>query len=237
MQNKNTAVWVTGASSGIGKAAALEFARVGKKVIASSRRHTILELIQKEFPDESKNIEIVPCNIESNHNVQQAAKKFLTDYDIECLINNAGITSFKPAEENTIKEIEDIINTNLLGAIYCIKAVLPCMIRNKKGTIINILSTAAEQVFTNSTAYAASKAGLLAYSNSLREEVRKYNIRVINVLPGPTYTPMWSQDKLNEFGDEMMQPEDIARVLVSAYLQDKQLVTEKIILKPVRGDL
>lgn len=237
MQNSNSVIWITGASSGIGKAAALEFASIGAKVVISSRRHSFLEIIKKEAGKNAHNIEILPCNIESLQNVEQAAKKILSGNNIGCLINNAGVTSFKSAEENTIKEIEEVINTNLLGSIYCIKSVLPNMIENRNGTIINILSTAADQVLINSSAYSASKAGLLAYSDVLREEVRKHNIRVINILPGPTYTNMWPQDVLKQYGDEMMQPQDVARVLVSAYLQEKQLVTEKIVLRPIRGNL
>ena len=68
-------------------------------------------------------------------------KKFLSTHKIDCLINNAGITSFKLAEENSINEIDDIINTNLLGSIYTIKSVLPKMIEQGGGTIINILSS------------------------------------------------------------------------------------------------
>lgn len=237
MQNNSSVIWITGASSGIGKAAALEFASIGSRVVISSRRHTFLEIIKKEAGQNSDNIVVLPCNIESLQNVEQAAKKILSENNIDCLINNAGVTSFKSAEENSIKEIEEVINTNLLGSIYCIKSVLPNMIENRKGTIINILSTAADQVLTNSSAYSASKAGLLAYSDVLREEVRKHNIRVVNILPGPTYTSMWSQDILKQYGDEMMQPQDVARVLVSAYLQEKQLVTEKIVLRPIRGNL
>ena len=111
------------------------------------------------------------------------------------------------------------------------------MIKRKKGTIINIISVAAEKVFTRSSAYAASKSGLLAYTNVLREEVRKYNIKVINILPGATNTPMWSDKVLEEYGDKIMKPENIARVLVSVYLQGSDYVTEEIIMRPMIGDL
>jgi short-subunit dehydrogenase len=79
--------------------------------------------------------------------------------------------------------------------------------------------------------------GLLGYSNSLREEVRKHNIRIINIIPGATETSMWSQEVRREKGERMMSPESIARVIVSAYLQKDNLVTEEIKLRPVTGDL
>lgn len=230
-------VWITGASSGIGKAAAKEFARTGSKVFVSSRRATELERLNNELNDEKLAVNIFPCNVASQTNVEQTFKKIASENKIDCLVNNAGLTSFKLAEENSIQEINDIINTNLLGSIYSIKSVLPHFIANGGGTIINILSIVVKKIFTRSTAYAASKAGLQAYAESLREEVRKYNIRVINVIPGATETPMWSQEVRKEKSELMLSPEEIARVIVSAYLQKNNLVTEEIILRPITGDL
>lgn len=237
MVKNNSGIWITGASSGIGKAAAIEFAKTGSKVFISSRRVTELERLNKELSSDKLSVNIYPCNIASQTNVDQTFKKISAESKIDCLVNNAGITSFKLAEDNSIQEINDIINTNLLGAIYSIKAVLPHFIQNGGGTIINILSVVTRKVFTRSSAYAASKAGLLAYSDSLREEVRKYNIRVINIIPGATETPMWSQDVRKEKSDLMMNSEDVARVIVSAYLQKENLVIEEITLRPVTGDL
>ena len=88
---------------------------------------------------------------------------------------------------------------NLLGSIYTTKAVLPEMIKRKSGTIINILSVAAKTVFTNSSIYTASKSGLEAFGKVLREEVREYNIRVINIFPGATATEIWSKEALDKF--------------------------------------
>ncbi|MDX1373503.1 MAG: SDR family NAD(P)-dependent oxidoreductase, partial [Nitrososphaeraceae archaeon] len=151
--------------------------------------------------------------------------------------NNAGLTSFKHASDNSVNEINDIINTNLLGSIYSIKSVLPTFIKNESGTIFNVLSVVVKKTFTRSSVYAASKMGLLGYSNSVREEVRKHNIRVINIIPGATETSMWSQDIRKEKSEVMMNPDSIARVIVSAYLQKDNLVTEEIVLRPVTGDL
>ena len=71
----------------------------------------------------------------------------------------------------------------------------------------------------------------------MREEVRKYNIRVINIIPGATETAMWTQEVRKKFGEQMLQPETIARTLVSAYLQKDKLVTEEIVIRPQEGDL
>jgi len=237
MSKEKPGIWITGASSGIGRAAAVEFAKTGAKVFASGRRAAELERINAELDSDKISIEVFPCNVASQTNVDQTVKKILVNNKIDCLINNAGITSFKLVEENSINEINDIINTNLLGSIYAIKAVLPQMILNGGGTIINILSVVTKKTFTQSSAYSASKWGLLGYTNALREEVRKYKIKVINVIPGATATPIWSKEMRTQFSDRMMTSEDIARVLVWAFLQKENLVTEELVLRPIEGDL
>lgn len=237
MKNQSNGIWITGASSGIGKAAAKEFARTGSKVFVSSRRKTELERLNIELKDENLSVEIFPCNIASSSNVDQTTKKILSTNKIDCLINNAGITSFKLAEENSINEIDDIIHTNLLGPIYSIKSVLPSMIKQGGGTIINILSVVTKKVFSQSSAYSASKHGLIGYTNSLREEVRKYNIRIINVILGATQTAMWTAEMREKYGDRMMAAEEIAQVIVWLYLQKGNIVTEEIVLRPILGDL
>ena len=234
---KKDGIWVTGASSGIGKAVALEFAKVGCNVFISARRAQELERLKDEAGKQGDNIYPFPCNVASSTNVDQTLKKITSEFDVNCLVNNAGVTSFKQAADNSINEINDIINTNLLGAIYSTKAVLPTFIKNESGTIFNILSVVVDKTFTRSSVYAASKMGLLGYSRSLREEVREHNIRVINIIPGATETAMWSQDVRKEKGERMMNPDSIARIIVSAYLQKDNLVTEEIVLRPVTGDL
>ena len=230
-------VWITGASSGIGKAAAIEFAKTGAKVFVSARRELELAKINSELSALKFKVDVYPCNVSSYSNVAQTVKKILDTGQIDCLVNNAGITSFKTAEQNSIQEIKNIINTNLLGAIYSIKAVLPYMIEKGGGTIINVLSVVTHKVFTHSSAYTASKMGLLGYTNSLREEVRKYNIKVINIMPGATSTEMWSAEIKEKNHGRMMKSEEIAKIIAWAYLQKENLITEEILLRPMEGDL
>ncbi|MGD1006995.1 MAG: SDR family oxidoreductase [Ignavibacteriaceae bacterium] len=233
----NSGIWITGASSGIGRAAAIEFAKTGAEVFVSSRRAAELERLQTYLSKEKSRVEIFPCNVASPSNVERTVKKIIAGHQIDCLINNAGVTSFKKAEANSIQEINDVINTNLLGAIYTIKYVLPHMIERGGGTIINIISIAAKKVFTHSSAYAASKSGLLAYTNSLREEVREYNIRIINIVPGAIETSIWPDAVRKENAGRMMKAEDIGQLLVRLYLQKGNIVTEEIVVRPITGDL
>lgn len=236
-EENKSGIWITGASSGIGKSAAKEFAKVGTKVFVSARRVTELQRLKTELKKEKLNIEVFPCNVASSANVDQTIKKILAESSIDCLINSAGITSYKNAEDNSTNEIDDIINTNLLGSIYTIKYLLPHFIERKSGTIINILSSAVKKTFTGSTVYTASKMGLLGYSNVLREELRQYNIKVVNVIPGATETPMWPANIRSEKSDKMMNSDEIANILVWIYLQKENIVSEEIVLKPIQGDL
>ena len=237
MSKKLSGIWITGGSSGIGKAAAKEFARTGSRVFVSSRRIRELEKLNEELEKEKLSVVIFPCNVASSANVNQTVKKITNLQQVDCIINNAGVTSFKSVENSSIQEINDIINTNLLGSIYTIKSILPYFIKQRKGTIINILSSATKKIFTNSSVYTASKMGLWGYSNVLREEVRKFNIRVINILPGATETPMWPSEIRKIHSARMMTVEEVAHLLVWAYLQEGNIVPEEITIKPIEGDI
>lgn len=236
MSNGKEKIWVTGASSGIGKSIAIAFANAGCNVYATARRDEKLQLLSKAVLKEAL-IKSHPVDISSKEDVFSFVEKTFGGEGINCLINNAGITSFKKVEQNSIEDIENIIQTNLVGSIYTIKAVLPLMIKRNKGTIINILSVVTEKIFHQSGAYSASKAGLKAFSQVLREEVRKYNIRVINVYPAATDTEIWAPEVSSKYGFRMMNPDDVASMIYSLYKQPGNIVTEEIVLRPIEGDL
>ncbi len=234
---KKQAVWITGVSSGIGRAIAFKFASNGITVLGTARRIDLINEIKKEL-GESENL-LIPYQLDISD--CNAVNSFYSDissqYDIECLINNAGTTSFKNAIDNSIQEIEEIIRVNLLGSIYSIKAVLPEMLKRKSGTIINILSVVTQKIFTSSSAYSASKSGLHAYAKVLREEIRDKNIRVINVSPGATATSIWPEGVLQKYSDSMMSAKAIAELIYKVYSEKSNLVSEELVLRPIKGDL
>lgn len=238
MKENNKIIWITGGSSGIGKALAYHFAKINCKVYISGRRNSELERTVKEFAKEKMKVKAIPCNVASEINVSQVVKNIIDqDNRIDCLINNAGITVFKDVINTSSREAKEIINTNLLGTIFCTKAVLPKMIEQKSGLIVNISSIASRFIYTRSAVYSASKAGINAFANSLREEVRQYGIKIVNVLPGPTDTPMWDKEIRNTSAHRMMKTEDLAHLIVSIFLQPNSLVTEEIVVRPITGDL
>lgn len=233
---KESITWITGASSGIGKDLAYKFTENGKNVALSARSEDKLLSLKNEISDKVK-CEVSSFSISSKDDIEIFATEITKNYDINCLINNAGTTAFKLVKDHSFEEIEQIINVNLLGAIYTIKSVLPDMIERKNGTIINVLSVAAEKVFTHSSAYAASKAGLLAFTKSLREEVREHNIKIINVLPGATKTPIWPESSAEKFGERMMKSDDLAKMIFDLFNNNSTVVPEEVVLRPILGDL
>jgi short-subunit dehydrogenase len=235
--DKKNAVWITGASSGIGKALSIEFAKNGLYVLGTARRKVLLDELKSSLGEFSCNFEGYSIDHSNFNSILEFYNIVSSKYQIDGLINNAGITSFKNASDNSFEEIENIIKVNLLGSIYAIKTVLPEMIERNSGTILNILSVVTRKTFTASSAYSASKSGLYAYTNVLREEVRDKNIRIINVSPGATATEIWPESTLKKYSERMMNVSDIAKIVFRAYSERSNLVPEEIILRPIKGDL
>jgi 3-oxoacyl-[acyl-carrier protein] reductase len=229
-------IWVTGASSGIGKAITKKFAENNLDVIGSARRVSLIESINQNLTDTQK-VLALKNDVSNFDDIKKTVRKIQSKYKIDCLINNAGISAFKSFTDTSLEEIQNIINVNLLGSIYTTKAVLPDMIKRKSGTIINILSVASKKIFTNSSIYTASKSGLEAFAKVLREEVREYNIRIINIFPGATATEIWTKDSLEKFESKMMDSSKLADLILKIYLSDSSLSPEEIVIRPISGDL
>ena len=231
-------VWITGASTGIGREIAKRFAKDNIFVIVSARRKSRLVSLVSEIKFSGGNAAAIVCDVSSERSVQNTVRKINEKYGkISVLINNAGSTVFKSFVDTKITEFDNIIGTNLRGAFICMKTVVPQMLKIKKGHIINILSVAAVNTMTNSSVYSASKAALLALSKCMREEIRKDNIKITNILPGATETPMWDAKTRQKKHNRMMSPAAIADIVYFSYSQPKNLIVEDIIIRPQKGDL
>ncbi len=236
MQQK--VIWITGASTGIGKEIANAFSKAGHIVVISARRKSRIAALASEIKFAGREATAFVCNVSSERSVQSTAKRIREKYGrIDALINNAGITTFKSILETKIPDFDNIINTNLRGTFLCIKTVLPNMIKFKKGHIINILSVASKTVFEDSAAYSASKAGAFALTNVLRKEVRKFNVKVSSILPGAVETPMWDSKSRQKYHSRMLSPSDIAQIALNIFSQPKKVLIEDVFVRPIKGDL
>ncbi|WP_276495977.1 3-ketoacyl-ACP reductase [Pontibacter litorisediminis] len=208
---------VTGAGKGIGRAIALALAEEGVNVALMARTTSQLEEVAEAVKAKGVKAAVVTADVTDINAVNQAvtqAREALGPIDI--LINNAGVGAFAKFLEMEPEKWESIIKVNLLGPYYVTRAVLPEMIERQTGDIVNISSTAGQKGAPVTSAYSASKFGLIGMSESLMQEVRKHNIRVSTLTPSTVATDMAIDLKLTDGNPErVMQPEDFAELIIS----------------------
>ena len=186
-------ILITGASSGIGKST-YELLKKDYNVIGISRNGPDLFL-------DLRNVENI-----------KKIREFLIEKSlkIDVLINNMGNAYVKPFSNSQVEEIEEQIDLNLKSHILITKLLIENI--NENGIIINIGSIASKIAFENWAVYSASKFGIKGFSNALRKELSKKNIRVSLIMPGAVWTPIWERNKFRKT-DDMLMPEDIAKVI------------------------
>lgn len=208
---------ITGAGRGIGRATAIAFAQEGVHVGLIGRTLENLEKVADEIKQYGVNVSIATANVSDNEAVIAAVEHIKSELGaIDILINNAGIGKFGKFLELSPEEFKNIIDVNLMGAYYVTRAVLPEMIAREKGDIINIASTAGQKGAPVTSAYSASKFGLLGLTESLMLEVRKHNIRVSALTPSTVATDLAFDENLTDGNpDKVMQPEDLAEMMIA----------------------
>lgn len=226
MENlKGKTALITGAARGIGKAAAVRLAEEGVNIGMIARTEETLQNAAKEIEAKGVKVAYAVADISSNEEVVTAVSSIrekLGQTDI--LINNAGIAKFGGFMDLEVSDWEKIIQVNLLGAYYVTRAVLPDMIERQTGDIINISSTAGQKGAPVTSAYSASKFGLLGLTESLAQEVRKHNIRVSALTPSTVSTDLAVENNLTDGNqDNMLQPEDMAEFMVSQLKLNKRV--------------
>ncbi|WP_172369508.1 3-ketoacyl-ACP reductase [Sporosarcina jiandibaonis] len=218
MQNlKGKTALITGAGRGIGRATAIAFAKEGINLGLVGRTSANLEKVVKELEEYDIEVTMATADVSDNESVIAAVDHIKSELgSIDILINNAGIGKFAKFLEQSPEDFKNMIDVNLMGTYYVTRAVLPDMIEQSSGDIINISSTAGERGGAVTSAYSASKFGLLGLSESLMQEVRKYNIRVTALTPSTVATDLAFSENLTDGNPEnVMQPEDLAELMVA----------------------
>ncbi|MDX2036819.1 MAG: SDR family NAD(P)-dependent oxidoreductase [Isosphaeraceae bacterium] len=191
MRSKGRIVLITGGSSGIGAALALEFGRRGADVGLVARRAAALEEVSAQVRGLGVRSESVAADVGDPEATRAAIERLAGSLGpIDLLVANAGIGRSQPAEEFTFDAFEETIRVNLLGAAAAIEAVLPAMLDRGRGSITVVGSLAAYRGLPQSAAYCASKAALASMMDALRPELRRRGIRLTTVQPGFVTTPM-----------------------------------------------
>jgi NADP-dependent 3-hydroxy acid dehydrogenase YdfG len=240
---KDKVAIVTGASSGIGYAAALALSKAGAKVAAGARRMDRLELLQNEI---SKNggevfIQKLDVTIKSECDVFSDAvlKKWGT---IDILVNNAGLQPLSFFKNLKVEEWDKMIDVNIRGVFYCTAAVITTMMNKNSGHIVNISSIAGRIVYPAGSVYCATKHAVTAFSEGLRQEFsQRSNIRVTCIEPGVVTTELINTitDKaLEKYVEktrqmEALQAEDIANAIIFAVQAPHHVNVNEILIRPM----
>ena len=216
-QTQRTAL-VTGSTRGIGKETTLLLLKKGLNVIISSRSQdsvdNVIEEILDKFPSKKENILGLKCDVSKHSEVKTlvdvSVKRFRR---IDVLVNNAGIVYFKSIMDTTEEEWDKTIDTNLKGVFLFTKEVLPYMIQNKSGVIINVSSGAGKYGFPNLSTYCASKFGVIGLTESVAKEVTDYNVKIMAICPGGVDTKMIKdivKVGYNASNRNLIKPEEVA---------------------------
>ena len=188
---KDRVVFITGASQGIGRACALEFARAGASVVVGARQQDKLASLVNEITDLGGSALAVPLDVAEKDSIKEAFSEARESVErIDILVNNAGITRDGLAVRMSTENWNQVMDTNLNGAFACIQAVLPSMMKARWGRIINISSVVGASGNPGQANYVASKAGLVGLTKSLAQEVASRGITVNAVAPGFIETAM-----------------------------------------------
>lgn len=209
---------ITGAGKGLGKAMALALAAEGVELALLGRSSQNLQQVAEETQQINPDLKTKTyvADVSDYTQVREQVKAILADFGgVDILINNAGVFLAAGILEVDVAEWENVFKTNMFGSFYMIKEIIPGMMEQKSGDIINIASTAGLKGSAKLNAYGASKAALINFSEGLMQEARKSNIRVTTVNPSTITTDMTLNAKLTDGNTEkVLQPDDLATIVV-----------------------
>lgn len=214
---KGKTALITGGSRSLGKATAIALAKEGVNIAITGRDTKKLEETATELKALGVNVTYAAFDVANQEAVNAGIEKIAKQFpQIDILINNAGIAGLGSVEEMPTAKWEEIIQVNVLGVYYVAKAVIPLLKANGGGDIINVASTAGLKGSANYSAYSASKAAVMRFSESLMLEMRKENIRVVTLTPSTIATDMTITDlKITDGNpDKVLQPADFAQLIV-----------------------
>jgi len=232
---------ITGATSGIGRATAFKLAEAGYSVIITGRRWNLLAELEKKILPISR-VLALSFDVSKREEVDHAMEKLPAEWkNIEILINNAGLASgLSTIQKGDIDDWEIMINTNVKGLLYVTKKVIPNMIANKKGHIVNIGSIAGKEVYPSGNVYCATKHAVDAITKAMRIDLLEHDIKVTGICPGMVETEFSlvrfkgnRENAKNVYdGIEPLKAEDVADVILFAITRPPHVNLNDIVIMP-----
>ena len=220
MDFKNKIVLITGASSGIGKQTAIEFAKLGSNIILVARRKDKLEQVENELKKFNVTTLICTCDVSKKDQVEIMSKTVLEKFNsIDILVNNAGFAIYGSVSNLSIDEIESQMETNYFGMIYCVKNFLPSMLNKKFGHIVNVASVAASFGLPGIASYCGSKFAMLGFSEGLKHELSGTGVGITVVSPIMVKTDFFEHPsfaKMPKYSPMSLNSITVAKAIVKA---------------------
>ena len=231
-------VLVTGASRGIGRAVAAAFAGEGASVVLAARSASDLDAAAREMAIGGARVLAAATDVTDEASVDALVARALAEHArVDVLVTAAGTAAFGPVVDLEIADWDRMLSVNLRGAMICCRAVLPAMIAQRRGTIINIGSVVTSRVLTGSAAYTASKYGLLGFTRVLAEEMRPHGVRAGVLSAGATDTPLWDSIPSPPDRKRMLKAEQVAEAALAMARLGANATLEEITLLPAGGVL
>ena len=224
-------VLLTGATGGIGAAAARLLAGSGAKLFITGRNSQKLEALASELKLPSTQVYAGDISVAAD--MQQLKEKYVQVFSqIDVLINASGVGLIKPVEQLTDEDFLTSLQTNLFGSFLLVRAFLPMMKEVKKGLIINIPGVLGKVPMAGAAAYSASKYGLVGMMQSIREELKRTDIRITNLFLGGVDSPFWDTIDLRVQKDKMIREEEAAKAIWFLCQQPASGVVSEMVLQP-----
>ena len=237
MRLKDKIALVTGASRGIGRASCLALAREGATIVGTARSHKDLEALETELTALGVKAQTFACDVTKSAEVAACVKQTVTDFGrVDILVNNAGIGGYRPFLEWSEDDYDRVMDTNAKSTWLFCKEVIPHLLKQGGGNIVNISSVAGLQGYPNEGIYCMSKFAQVALSQSLDREFYEKNIKVSLVCPGGVETHFALGDGRTPDGANMKgfsTPEDVAEAVVLAVLPRERSRIVNIIMRPM----
>lgn len=225
--HNGTVVAITGASAGIGQATARELARAGARVVLGARRRERLEAIEAEFPGRAIAVEM---DVRSPDDCRRLVREAIARFGrLDSLVANTGIGMYGGILDHTDDELVTMLDTNIAGTIWSIRAAVPAMIEAGRGDIVIVASVAGFRGSADEAVYAATKFAQVGLAGSLDRELREKGIRVTTIGPAGTATEFAMGTGRTEDMPELrtyLQPEDVAFAIRTVLEQPRRLRTQ-----------
>jgi NADP-dependent 3-hydroxy acid dehydrogenase YdfG len=247
---EGTVALVTGASSGIGEATALSLAAEGASVAIAARRRDRLEALAERIGSGSK-VLVLETDVTDGEQVRAMVDRTVAELGrLDTLVNNAGVMLLGPIVDAPIEEWRRMVELNVLGLLYCTHAALPHLLRAAEddprhvADVVNVSSVAGRVARQGSGVYNATKFGVVAFSESLRQEVTKRHVRVSVVEPGAVMTELATHIRPEVVEGmrarfekmEMLRPEDIAEAIAFTVTRPRHVAVNEVLIRPTEQE-